>query len=65
MKLELDDSVQDAIVVAALKESMKILKKNIKNLSAKKNREPHEEEDLLFGISTLDAMQKVCAYFGA
>lgn len=64
MKLELDDAVTDAIVIATIRSSMKLVKKDIKDLSSKKNLKPWQEEDLQSNIQTLAAMKHVLDYFG-
>lgn len=64
MKLELDDTVADAIVVATIKAAMKLVKKDIKELSSKKSLQPWQKEDLQCDFQTLEAMKRVLDYFG-
>lgn len=64
MKLELDDEVTDAIVCATLKEHMKYLKKNIKELKKEKKLSPHRQQDLGHDVSMLAAMEEIHNYFG-
>lgn len=64
MKLELDDDVTDAIVSATLKEHMKYLKKNIKELKKKKRIPNSQAIDLIYDQNLLEAMEIVREYFG-
>ena len=64
MKLELDDDVTDAIVLATLKEHMKCAKANIKTLKKKKNLQPYQQQDLGYNVHLLEAMEVVNKYFG-
>ena len=64
MKLELDDVVTDAIVVATLKEHMKYLKTNIKNHKKRDKLEPFQAQDLGNDTKMLAAMKEVYGYFG-
>lgn len=65
MKLELDDEVTDAIVVATLKEHIKYAKKGIKELKKKKKLAPYEQQDLGSYVHLLEAMETVNRYFGS
>ena len=64
MKLELDDEVTDAIVCATIKQHMKYLRKNIKELKKKKQLESHQQLDLGYNVNMLASMEAVCGYFG-
>lgn len=64
MILELDDEVTDAMVCATIKEHMKYLKKNIKELKKKKKLESHQQLDLGHDVSMLASMEEVYGYFG-
>lgn len=63
MKLDIDDAISDAIVRSSLKEHMEYLKKNVKELSAKKSLTPFQETDLLQDLTLLNAMKEVHNYF--
>ena len=63
MKLDIDDAISDAIVRSSLKEHMKYLKKNVKELSAKKSLTPFQKTDLLQDLTLLNAMKEVHNYF--
>jgi len=63
MKLDIDDAISDAIVRSSLKEHMKLLKRSIKELSAKKRLESFEEMDLQQDLVLLNAMKEVHNYF--
>lgn len=63
MKLDIDDAISDAIVRSSLREHMKYLKKNVKELSAKKSLTPFQETDLLQDLTLLNAMKEVHNYF--
>lgn len=65
MKLELDDEVTDAIVVATLKEHLKYAKKNIKDLRKMKKLETYQAEDLGINVKLVDSLEDVLHYFGA
>lgn len=65
MKLELDDEVTDAIVVATLKEHLKYAKKNIKDLRKMKKLETYQAEDLGNNVKLVDSLEDVLHYFGA
>jgi hypothetical protein len=60
----IDDSTADRIVCCSLKESIKCLKKNIKEAKQKKKLENHEKQQLSNDIIQLDAMEKVFDYYG-
>lgn len=64
MNIELDDEVTDTIVCATIKEHMKYMRKNIKELKKKKNLESHQLADLGYDVSMLAAMEQVYGYFG-
>lgn len=64
MKLELDDEVTDAIVVATLKQHLKYAKKNIKDLRKMKKLESFQAEDLGNNIKLADSIEDVLHYFG-
>lgn len=63
MKIDIDDSMRDKIINTCLKEHMKYLKKNVKELSAKKSLTPFQETDLLQDLTLLNAMKEVHNYF--
>lgn len=64
MLLELNDDVADEIVCATIKQSMKFLKKDIKELKAKKNLEAYQKEDLGNNIHVLAALEIAYDYYG-
>ena len=64
MKLDLDDEITDAIVCATLKEHMKYIKKNIKELKKKPKLESYQKEDLGNDVKILANMEEVFNYFG-
>lgn len=65
MKIELDDEVTDAIVVATLREHLKYAKKNIKDLRKMKKLETYQAEDLGNNVKLVDSIEDVLHYFGA
>jgi hypothetical protein len=65
MRLELDDEVTDAIVVATLKEHIKYAKDTVKKLKKKKKLEQYEQQDLGYNVHLLEAMETVNRYFGS
>jgi ABC-type Zn uptake system ZnuABC Zn-binding protein ZnuA len=64
MKIELSDEAIEDIVCATLKEHMKYLKKNIKELKKKGKLASHEEHDLGHDVKMLASMEDVYGYFG-
>lgn len=64
MKIELNDEAIEDIVCATLKEHMKYLKKNIKELKKQKKLETFQQLDLGHDVSMLAAMEEVYNYFG-
>lgn len=64
MNIELSDEAVEDIVCSALREHMKYMKKNIKELKKKKNLEAYQQQDLGHDVSMLAAMEEVHEYFG-
>jgi hypothetical protein len=64
MKIELSDEFVEDIVCATLKEHMKYLKKNIKELKKKSKLETFQQLDLGHDVAMLVAMEEVYGYFG-
>lgn len=64
MKIELSDEAVEDIVCATLKEHMKYMRKNIKEIKKISNLKGFQEQDLVHDVVMLEAMAKVYAYFG-
>lgn len=64
MRLDLDDEVTDAIVLATLKEHRKYANKNVKDLKKKKKLESYQEQDLGHNIRLAASLDDVIRYFG-
>lgn len=64
MKIEFSDEAIEVIMCETLKEHMKYMKKNIKELKKKGKLEPFQKEDLGHDVAMLAAMEEVYGYFG-
>jgi hypothetical protein len=67
MKVDLSTEVLDGLVYAALKEHVRYVKKNIKELNALNKDaglKPYQADDLANEILLLDSMKRVLTYFG-
>lgn len=64
MKIELDDETIEGIVCATLKEHMKYMRKNIKELKKMSKLKDFQEQDLAHDVAMLAALEKVHGYFG-
>ncbi len=64
MKIDVSDEFLDELVVSSLRESISMLKDEIKRLKNKKRLADYEKEDLADSILHLDGLQKAYAYYG-
>lgn len=64
IKLEIDDEIADAIVVASIKESLDCLDEHISDLKGKKKLEKYEIEDLGEAVLDFTALKRAHFYYG-